>query len=159
MRDDLAKKFMAATSHYFYLTKIILQHTDNIICCITICMGCIGIVCVPHDGTLFFLHNSISYTRITWVNFKIMFNKGVGEEVAPQQHHLCGATQRFVQEEIESFMISLFDNLIQITFINQAHHFDFLVCKFDYCEIILFRMDVRSFDVGGGGFLSFDGCR
>ena len=127
MRDDLAKKFMAPTSYYFYLTKLIPQRTDDIICCITIRMRCIGVVCVRHDGTLLFLHNSISYTRITRVKFKIMFNKGVGEEVAPQQRRICGATHRFVQEEIESFMTSIFNNLIQITFINQAHHFDFLV--------------------------------
>ena len=162
MQDELAKEFMAATSYYFHLPKLLLQHVDNIIHCITVCMGHLGIVYAPHDDALFSLHNSIGHTQVTGVKFKTTLHKVVGEEVVPQQRHLHCATQRFVQDEIESFMISLFKNSIQTTFINQAHHFGLLVCKFDCCKIILFHMDAHSFDVGGGSassFLSFDCCR
>ena len=82
---DLTKKFMAAASCYFHLTKLTLQHVNNITNCITICMLCLGVVYVPYDGALLLLCKSIGYTKITWIKFKTILNKVVCEEVVSQQ--------------------------------------------------------------------------
>ena len=115
MCDDLHRKFMETTSYHFHLTKLTLQHVSNIIHCITIYMGHLGIVCMPHDSALLLLCISIGCTQITWVKLKTTLNEGVGEEVAPKQRCIHGTTQHFAQNEIESFVISLFNCIIRIT--------------------------------------------